>query len=93
MINGKDDASVLVFPSAARAFSRAELKAVEAAQANVRADKGEGARPEAAVAEVPAALHQITLADGSAMSVLVAASEPVCRPPRQGGQAAGQVGA
>ncbi len=75
VINGKDDASVLVFPSAARAFSRAELRAVEAAQANVRADKGEGARPEASAAEVPAALHEITLSDGSAMSVLVAASD------------------
>lgn len=73
VINGKNDASVLVFPSAASAFNRAEVRAVEAAQANVRADAGE--REQAAPVEMPAALHEVKLADGSTVSVLVGASD------------------
>lgn len=74
VINGKTDASVLVFPSAARAFTQAEVRAVESAQDEAKApERREAAAPSATAA--PMGLHEIALPGGGTMSVLVAASD------------------
>ena len=73
VINGKTDASVLVFPSAARAFTQAEVRAVEDAQAEAKAPQNRSDRP--VVSAAPMGLHEIALPGGGSMSVLVAASD------------------
>lgn len=75
VINGRDNVSVLVFPSAARAFTHAEVRAVAGAQASVKACRPGDEEARVPRAAEPAALHEIALPGGGTMSVLVAASD------------------